>query len=339
MLLKDYDIADDAYYLFTCGNLAQREKEFLDKSKLDRLISTGSIEEFYRILQETYYGKYTEAIQNRKPFDKIMAMENSSIIEFLRDSLKPEHQILKEFYLLRIDLHNIKIIMKADKLDKDFEDIFIERMYSYSQLKEAYKNKKYENIDPETIEVLEYARRIEKDEDNQRIIELKLEQFLLSKMYENIEKTGMKMLIDFQKHTIDMLNIKNIYRAKVAEEEIKFEEFLYDNGFLPVKELKKFENESIDYLVQYIEKTHYLKMIFQGTQMFNTEHTFAAFERNEDEFILRFFDQVKFTVANLEKIAAFIMKKRLEMKNINIIYTGVLYDLARERIKRRVVSL
>ncbi len=338
-MFKDYDINDDPYYLYICALLTEREKEFIDKQRWERLINADSTKDFLKVLQETHYSKYTNMIEKTGNLESAMTEEHTSIMNLLRGFLKKEHEPLKEFYLLRLDMQNIKIIMKACITEKDFSDIFHAFSYSYQDLKEAYESGKYDKIDKETQEILNYAKHTIDLEKNQRTRELLLERFYLNKIYEHFSSMGSEMLIDLLKHTIDMYNIKNIYRVKLLKDKIPYDAFLYENGFLEKRELIKYEKESTDYFIQSIEKTPYLKMIFQGTHMFQQKNTFSAFERNEDEFVLNFFEQVKYSVSNLEKLVYFALRKRIEMKNLNIALIGATYSIDKERIRNRILAL
>ena len=338
-MLTDYQIQDDPHYLFICARLTERERDFIDKGRWERLINASNTEDFLKVLQETYYGKYVADIEKTGNMQQLIIKENQEMLSLLKDNLREEHGDVKEFYLLRLDLHNIKIIMKSVMSGKDMSDIFHPFSYSYQDLREAYENKKYGNIDPETVEILEYAQHLAGIEKNQRIRELHLEKFYLKKIYSHFSKLGSPMILDLLKHTIDMYNIKNIYRAKLLDEKVHFDSFLYANGFIPISELVKYEQESTDYFIQSIENTPYIKMIFQGGHMFQKQHTFAAFERNEDEFVLKFMETVKFSVANLEKVVYFMLKKRTELKHLNIALTGAMYSIDKNRIKNRIIGV
>lgn len=40
MVRIDYDISDDSYYLFACAELMTREVEFLEESKIERMLGS-----------------------------------------------------------------------------------------------------------------------------------------------------------------------------------------------------------------------------------------------------------------------------------------------------------
>lgn len=338
-MLYDYEIKDDGHYLFICAVLAERESEFIDRTRWERLAGSSSIGDFLKVLQETHYSKYINDIEKTGSLQNAVMAENRELLGMLNKNLKEQHNNIKEFYLLRLDLHNIKIIMKADVSGKDMDDIFHEFSYTYAQLKNAFENGKFDGIDIETGEIINYARELMHTEKNQRTRELLLERFYLNRIHEHFSRLGSPMLLDLLRHIIDMYNIKNIYRAKLLDESVPYSTFLYENGFLSIHELSKYEKESTDYFIQSIEKTPYVKMIFQGTHIFQQKHSFSAFESNEDEFVLKFLEQVKLSVANLEKIVYFMMRKRIEMKKLNIALTGALHNIDSERIKNRIMSV
>lgn len=338
-MLYDYEIRDDAHYLFICATLTEREKEFIDKTRWERMAAAQSLDDFLKVLQETYYSKYIQEIEKTGSLQHVVVEENKQLLRMLNDNLKEQHNNIKEFYLLRMDLHNIKIVMKSIVSGKDMDNIFHEFSYTYAQLKNAFENGKYDNIEPETVEIIDYAKALMQSEKNQRTRELLLERFYLNKIHEHFSHLGSPILLDLLKHIIDMYNIKNIYRAKLLDEQVPYSTFLYENGFLSVNELSRYEKESEDYFIQSIEKTPYVKMIFQGNHLFQQKHSFSAFESNEDEFVLNFLEQVKSSVANLEKLVYFMMRKRIEMKKLNIALSGALYNIDSERIKNRIVSV
>lgn len=339
MKLIDYTtISDDSYYLFACAELKAREKEFIEKQKIKRMLDTKSIDSFFKLLHETYYSKYIDDTSKNRDFKSIITSELKSIINFLKERLKAEHQIITGFLMHKEDLHNIKIIMKSEVLNRDLEELFIPVLYSYSQLKKAVETGSYENIDLDTTRSLQYAAILGHTEKIYRTSELKLELFFLEKLYSSIAALKSKMLEDFTKHIIDIFNIKNIYRNRFAEEKFDFDLFLHKNGFLTLNFLKKFENENLDYFVKTLSSTQYAPLLAQGPHpLYDDNGASYSFEKNEELFYICFFDSIKYTISNLEKIVDFFIKKKIELINLNIVFTGILYNIDRDKIRHEVL--
>ena len=60
-----YEIEDDSYYLFTCAELKARENEFIGQSRMERMLSAASMEEFLKVLGETVYASEAGTIENQ----------------------------------------------------------------------------------------------------------------------------------------------------------------------------------------------------------------------------------------------------------------------------------
>ena len=115
-----------------------------------------------------------------------------------------------------------------------------------------------------------------------------------------------------------------------------FGEFLVEGGFLKTGNLKKFETESNDSFVQEFGNSHYSTIVRKGINSLYTYNTFFSFEKNEYIFYLNFFDKVKYSVANIEKIVSFFLRKKIEIKILNIIYLGLLYSIDKGNIMHKV---
>jgi V/A-type H+-transporting ATPase subunit C len=333
----NYDISDDSYYLFTCAELRTREIEFLDKNRIERMLRSEGLDEFIRALRDTVYSIYINDIETSGSFEKVLIDEYGNTVKFLIERLKASHRAAIEILFLEENLHNLKVIIKSIVLNIDLERLFIPILHSYQILREAALAGNYkEEVDQTISEVLSFAVELMGRQKNYRFLELELEKFYLKKVLNSIEKLKSRLIEDYLKHTIDILNIKNICRNKYLAEDLNFDYFIHENGFLPEKFLKDFEGESLDYFVREMDKTDYADIVAKGIHALHSERTFSSFEKSEDLFYIDFFDPLKFTVSNLERIFQFFLRKKIELKYLNIIYTGVLYGIDRNKIINKV---
>jgi len=339
LVFPSYEISDDSYYLFTCGELKVREREFVEKHQLERLLNAKTIDKFIKVLQETYYGRYLSDIEENENFNSILISELTNIANFLKERLKPEHQIAGKLLTLEEDLHNIKLIAKSKILGRDLKELFIPISYPYNQLKEAVARDNYENIDPQTTQILQYAIDLTDEEKDYKIVELKLESFYLERLFDKITSIKSRMLGDLIRHIIDIFNIENICRYKYSESKFAFDFFVYKNGFLEAEFLKQFEKKSIDDFVKSMKETMYAKLVEKGVHLLFTDNAFSSFEISRDLFYVYFFDSIKYSISNLEKIIEFFYRKKIELKSLNVIFMGILYNIDKDKIRSRIAIL
>lgn len=336
MVRIDYDISDDDYYLFTSMELRTREREFLDKNRIERMARSAKLDEFLKILRETVYSGYVNDLENSGNFDKVVIEEYSKIVKFLSERLKPGDMAAVELLFLEEILHNLKTVVKSVILDRGLESLFIPVLDSYQTLRGAALTRNYKEVREEVSEVLRFAVELIARQKNYRLMELELEKFYLKKMFDSVKKIDRRFIIDYLRHIIDIYNIKNICRNKYLAEDFDFDSFIYENGFLTRKYLMEFKNESLDSFVKEMERTDYSDIVTKGINALHSGRTFSAFEKNEDLFRIDFFEPVKFTVSNLERIFQFFLIKKLELKYLNIIYTGIIYGIEKNKIEDKV---
>lgn len=336
MVRIDYDISDDSYYLFTCAELKKRETEFLDESRIERLLRSGGTDEFIKTLRDTIYSRYLNDIENSGSFERVILREYGNTVKFLNERLRDEHKPVIGILFLEEHMHNLKVVIKSIILNMDLENLFVPILDSYQTLRNAASTGNYKEIDPLISEVFSFEAGLAEVQKNYRLMELEIEKFYLRKIFDTAKKLKRQFIIDYLRHVVDIYNIKNICRNKYLAEDLNFDNFIYENGFMPKKSLKRFEVEPLDFFVREMEKTDYADMVTKGIRALNSEKTFSSFEKNEDEFYMVFFDPLTFTVSNLEKVFQFFLRKKTELRYLNIIYTGVLYGIDKEKIRNRV---
>ncbi|MBM3701753.1 MAG: hypothetical protein FJW63_01970 [Actinobacteria bacterium] len=336
MIRIDYDISDDSYYLFTCAELKTREVEFLEENRIEMMLRSEGLDEFIRALRDTVYSRYINDIERSRNFEKVILSEYKVAINFLGGSLKPKHQAAGDLLFLEENLHNLKVVIKSIILDIDLEKLFIPILHTYYTLRNAAVAENYKEVEPPVSGLLQFAAELMGRQKNYRFLELELEKFYLRKVLNSTRNLNSRLITDYLRHIIDILNIKNIYRNKLLEEDLSFNYFLHENGFLPKEFMAKFKGESLDFFINEMKRTDYADIIIEGTHTLHSEGTFSSFEKSEDLFYLDFFDPVKYTVSNLEKVFQFFLRKKLELKYLSIIFTSVLYGVDKSKIRNKV---
>ncbi|MBM3701145.1 MAG: hypothetical protein FJW68_09580 [Actinobacteria bacterium] len=333
----EYEIYDDADYLHTCAQLKAKEFEFLEKSRLERMIHSGSMEDFLKVLSESYYSNYINLITPENNLDGLILKLNAEIIEYLDGRLKPEHAFVPDLLMFEENIHNFKVLLKAFILKENLSSIFLPARYSYENLMEEISGQGFARIDDNTLNIAKFISSLKENQNiDLKDAEIGIEKKYIETLYSSIKQSSGMMMLDFIKHAIDIINIKNIVRVKHAGIKIDYESFLHKNGFLEVSILKKFGNENYDSILQALSSGDYGAIVSKGIRSLNNYETFFSFDKNEYIFYLSFFDKIKYSVANIEKIFSFFMRKKIEIKILNIIYLGLLYGVEKSKIEHKV---
>lgn len=336
--IPEYEIEDDSYYLFTSAQLAVRESEFVDDLKFERMAAVNTIEGLKKIISETYYSDFLNLVSPENNLDNIILRFNSETARFLLERLKPGHKAVIDLLFCEESIHNYKIILKSLILKQNLSNLFIPLTYSYDVLfnELSKQNLNLIEINPETKLLLEKINLLKNEDLNFQDMEIRLERIYMEHLFDAIVKIKSRMLLEYLKHFIDILNIKNISRIRYSGIKLKFDDVLAENGFLPVSLFMKYENENIENLVQEIANTEYYIITEHGIRNLQSRNSFFSFDKNEFIFYKNFFNEIKYTVANLEKIFSFFIRKKIELKVLNMIYLGVLYGIAQSKLNHKV---
>jgi vacuolar-type H+-ATPase subunit C/Vma6 len=333
-----YEIEDDSYYLFACAELEAREAEFTDQGRIERMIQASGMGEFLKVLGETVYAPEMDAITSGNSFEPVMVSGYQKAIVFLEERLRDEHKKLVSILFFEEFLNNMKLILKSLLMEKDLSSLHIPLKYDYNSLMEAYRHKKDNGIDSLFPGVMGHMRMLVEGAADMgpRKLELSLESFYTGAMLDTARSLGRKMMADYVKYRIDLLNIEAVFRHIHLKRSGSFAGYLHQGGLLGTKMLEDLEGESMDYITRELEKTVYADLIIKGAQGLFSGCSFASFERNRDLYFLDYFDSIKYSVSNLEKIFRFFLRKKIELKNINILYTGIRFDADRSNIRCKV---
>ncbi len=333
-----YEIDDDSYYLFTCAELKAREYEFVERARFERMLESEDIDSFLKVLGETVYSPFVSDISTRSSFEKVMIGSYGAMLNYLEERLRDEHKMLSHILFFEEILHNMKVILKSAVLGKDLGSLFIPVIYDWKQLAETYGSDDDKDVDTFTGKLISYLKDVleKPGEKDYRKVELGFEKFYSKVMAEVAAGLNRKMISEYMSQRIDLINIENIYRWKQMGEKKGFDDILHNGGNISLEILKSFEPETMDYTVRELERTDYGNIAIKGAQHLTSDSSFSSFERNSDLYFLDYFDNFKYSVSNLEKIFQFFLKKKIELVNINILFTGILYNAKRSNIRCKI---
>jgi len=251
-------------------------------------------------------------------------------------------------------INDFKLALKSFLLNKSFEHLFIPLTFSYETISEQLKKETPDKESAEKINIFEKALKelvniknemihdLESQKENKfnfRKVEINLEKKFIDIMLEEIPKTGSKMLTDYLRYWIDIQNIKNMNRVKYTGEKLKYKDFLYPGGLIDEESFKLLEPETPDYLTKAFEKSCYGEIVIKGVHSLYSYNTFFSFEKNESIFYLKFFDSIKYSVSNVEKIFSFFLRKKTELIVLNMIYMGIKYNAEKRNIEHKAEFL
>ena len=126
---------------YAIGRLSVMQKNTLDASKLERLLQAPTAQEARRTLSEMGWSAEGN-------YDRIAAQHVENACRLIREIATDEEEI--DCFLLKYDVNNLKMLLKARSLGREAEDLSPCGVYPVEKLRKCVADRKYDGL-PQTL--------------------------------------------------------------------------------------------------------------------------------------------------------------------------------------------
>lgn len=327
---------DKTIYAQAVSRIRAMETKLLDSSKINRMIESSTASEAMKILQETEYAEFMGNVKRAEDYEILLSEELKRVYSLIYD-ISPEKLII-DILSLRYDYHNIKVLLKAKALNKDFDYLLIPiGTVDIKTLKSSIDSEDYIDLSANMREAIESVLKVfEFDKDPQKI-DIYLDKYLFKEQLELSSKLNDPFVINYMKQLIDITNIKTFLRVKKQKKEKDFlNEVLIDEGKIDFDVYNNYYNDSNENFMNKISYTDYFDILRDGIEEFNSTGSLNAFEKLSDNFMMKFIREAKYVSFGVEPIIAYVLAKETEIKVVRIIMVGKLNNVEPDVIKGRL---
>ena len=312
------------------------EKRLLNKLKIERMIDSASPEDVLKILQETEYANLMVNVKRSEDYN-ILLKEELNRVYSLMYKVSPDPAIV-DIMSLKYDYHNIKVLLKARALDKDFSSMLIPvGTVDIEKLKSYMTNMEYKELKPIMMEAILEAEKVYHELKDPQKIDIILDKYMYIDMLARAKETEIDFMIDNIKMNIDFSNIKSIIRLKKQEKDVKFlKEVILDGGDISNNILVRTFEEPIENLATKFSSLKYGEVIKLGLEEYLKTGKLSVLEKFSEDYIMKNLKVAKYITFGPEPVFAYIIAKETEIKVIRIIMVGKLNNVDTAVIRERV---
>ena len=312
------------------------EKRLLNKLKIERMIDSASPEDVLKILQETEYANLMVNVKRSEDYN-ILLKEELNRVYSLMYKVSPDPAIV-DIMSLKYDYHNIKVLLKARALDKDFSSMLIPvGTVDIEKLKSYMTNMEYKELKPIMMEAILEAEKVYHELKDPQKIDIILDKYMYIDMLARAKETEIDFMIDNIKMNIDFSNIKSIIRLKKQEKDVKFlKEVILDGGDISNNVLVRTFEEPIENLATKFSSLKYGEVIKLGLEEYLKTGKLSVLEKFSEDYIMKNLKVAKYITFGPEPVFAYIIAKETEIKVIRIIMVGKLNNVDTAVIRERV---
>jgi len=312
------------------------ETKLLDKTKIDRMIDSKDPEEALKVLGETEYAAYMTNIKRAADYEVLLSEELKRTYKMLY-SIIPSKDLV-DVMALKYDYHNIKVFIKEKLLGKDFSNMLIPiGIMELDKLKYAITSEDFRDLTLSMRNAIETALSdFQNFKDPQRI-DIIIDGYMFEELKVIDKNIKDKALEKFIKSTIDLTNLKSLFRVKKQNKSKEFlNSVVISGGYLDKDRITALFSDTVENIVSKLAYTDYSDVLKNGFDNYIKDGSLNNFEKLSDNYIMNFMKNAKLISFGIEPILAYIYAKENELKLIRIIMVGKLNNIAGEVIKERL---
>ncbi len=308
----------DTEFAYAVAKIRARQAHMLDYAKLMRMADAADFSEAVKILRESGYTGETPEAMLEGEIEKTYA---------LLQEISPAKEIFSVF-LVKNDYHNIKVLLKAEFLGKNFDYLLRSRgRYSPERLKNIIAGRLLgELTDIMQAAVTEAADALTKTGDPQ-LSDLILDKAAYREMSALCKELDSPFVSELVAVMIDLANLRILVRVQKMGKNLDFLlRALIPGGTLAPEGLAKSLQKPA---AEVIRNTAYRALADSASDM-------AAFEKAADNYLTAFVQKARYVTFGVEPLVAFLLAKENEVRQVRIILTGKKNGLDAGIIKERL---
>lgn len=316
-------------FIYANGRIRALELTFVSSRTWQMLLSAGDEEEALRLLTDTWYGEFISQHHLDSCFEEALTSTEEELIQLSEDKR------LVRGLLHRRDVRNARYIWKNALLG-DFEEIELEKsgLIDTETLKRSVKEVEIREDLPllfrETLEEILSTENLKV-----RNMDLLMDHLAVKVELEEIPELG-KELHQFIKLKIEMKNFLISGRCKVAgvlKREI--EPILLSGGIHTTEEVAS--AYQLGQLSELLSESTDLENIANLLNKSISGGSFLDFQKECDRILIDRLETASSTIVfGPEPLAAFVLKREMEILHLKLLLSGKATGMASGRLKNRL---
>ncbi|MBS3985981.1 MAG: V-type ATP synthase subunit C [Selenomonadales bacterium] len=329
-------ISHDSRYAYAVGRIRVLETRLLDMAKLSRMIEAKNADEAMRILGETEYADLVSRAAGPHDYAQVTAGEITRVYSLMKKLLPDEP--LVDLFLIKYDIHNMKVALKAHFQGKSFDHLLIDAGLVPAKLMTyVCQQEKFPGVPEEYYGFAAAAARAYEDSKDPKVIDVVLDRLQYSHTIAFAEQHGYAFLARLLASQADLANMKSLVRTKRLG---RGRDFLAENllagGTMPQAAFLEAVTEDYPAIVGRFSGSPYRAVVEQGIGALLEGRGLTTLEKLSDGFLTELSRKARFQAFGPEPIINYILAKENEVRNIRIIMIGKLNGVPNEEIRERL---
>jgi V/A-type H+-transporting ATPase subunit C len=318
---------------------------FVEEKDISRIVESKDLSGF----KDTLNNLKEYNIEGENAFEVQQSLDNNLIqtIKMMKKDSPKEMDNFYDAYLEKLDLFFVKNILKNKLEDIPDEEIKLDEaiLDSTKEIVLKIKDSEKKNI-PDILKKYGFEKEIIDIISQEKVDFFTLDNEINKQIISKFKKVKVPYKCEegkqiFIKRMIDVINIKNLLRAKQLDYDIETSKKLFLGEGEEIASWKFKEMSEVDQVSQVIsalEGTSYYNILKDNIENYNQEGSVQVLENSLDELFLKIIRDIstKYFVS-IGPTIRFLISKEYEIQNLKVVAKGVDEGLSSDFIRKFVI--
>lgn len=294
---------------FAIGRVRALESTLLKQDVIEKLLTAQDAQDAFRMLAEAGWGE----ISSRAELEQAAENRQKEACAFLKEcSADP---VLTDLFLLQYDMLNLKILLKAQMLGKEVQQLSHNGSTDPETLRVAIENHDLSRLSAECVQTVQAIREKCADGGSPAWVDFLLDQFCFRLIAERLEKSHRcpQALREYFACQADFTNARMALRMQKLGLEGEYLRAAVPGGKVAPGEILSAWPYPMD-----------------------LTGDIASLEREMDDYLLQLIKNHRYDVDNVMPLVGFYLARMREISAVRLIVTGKAVGAAEEGIRSRL---
>jgi len=318
----------DKQYIYPVARIRSKELSLLNKQVMEQLLACKTYEDCLVTLMEKNFG----------------SSENVTLEELIKSERKKTWDLMRELvedisvfntFLYENDFHNLKAAIKQLYTDKESNDIYIENCtFNPELILQALKEQNFKLLPSYMQECAAEAYDVQMHTGDSQLTDVIIDKKALEAIYKIGTSSENEVFSKYAELRVAFADINIALRCnKIGKTRDYMIRSMAECKSLNIANLIEAALESEDAICDYLKTTRYSDIV----QCIRKSS--SAMEKYCDDQIIELIKPQKYNSFTISPLAAYILARENEIKNVRILMSGKRNNLREESIRERLREL
>ena len=320
-------------YAYACARLSALHKRLLEPQTVQRMLD-GSVSDAMRALSDVRYGNLSDATE--ADVEQMIEREMTDAMQEVRE-LSPDPAIT-DLYLLRADVQNLKVLLKARLLNQSEISFTPGGLYDREMLTAYVKDRQYDALPVIFRDALNALEKRLEIRVEPQMISVALDRAYLAHALKQSEKHP--VFSQYFRALADFDNVLTFLRLRAMGASIEtLDDVILPEGGVKYRDLYNAYELSFDSLNKVIGGSVCKEALLAGLNAMVRTGSIAELEKARDNYLVSLLSAHKYESETIYPIIGYYLAKEREGKAVRLIITGKRNNLSDTVIRERLVKL